>query len=166
MAGWLANFYSGRESNQKGFIVAHQTIQFLPPEERKDATNKRVENKILLSIPETEFRAIRPHLEAVELDSHRVLHEAHEVLEYAYFPNDRLLSLVVVLADGKTVEAGIAGKEGLEGIPALAGLSRSPLREAVPITGVGLRISAGTMRGMIATAQDLRRQCERCTAVL
>jgi hypothetical protein len=93
--------------------------------------NRRVGNRILLAIPDDEFRAIRPHLESMELASHRVLHEAHEVLQYAYFPNDGLLSLVVVLADGKTVEAGIVGKEGLVGIPAIAGLTRSPLREVV-----------------------------------
>src|SRR5258707_402609 len=166
MAGWLANFYSGRESNQKGFIVAHQTIQFLPPEERKDATNKRVENKILLSIPETEFWAIRPHLEAVELDSHHVLHEAHEALEYAYFPNDGLLSLVVVLADGKTVEAGLVGKEGLVGIPALAGLTRSPLREVVQITGDGVRMPVARLVELLGEAQELRREMERFSVLL
>jgi hypothetical protein len=91
--------------------VAHQTLHFFPPQERTDATNKRVENKILLTIPDSEFWAIRPQLEAVELESHQILHESHEILEYAYFPNDGLLSLVVVTAEGKTVEAGIVGKE-------------------------------------------------------
>jgi len=145
--------------------VAHQ-VQFFPPEERRDATDRRVENKILLAIPDNEFRAIRPHLEAVELDSHQILHEAHEVLEYAYFPNDGLLSLVVVLAEEKTVEAGIVGKEGLVGIPALAGLSRSPLREVVQITGEGLRIPAASLRDSLATAPQLRYQMERFAVVL
>jgi len=124
--------------------VAQQTVQFFPSEERTDATNKRVANRILLSIPDNEFWALRPHLEATELPSHRILHEAHEVLQYAYFPNDGLLSLVVVLADGKTVEAGIVGKEGLVGLPALAGLSRSPLRDVVQITGDGVRMAVST----------------------
>jgi len=48
----------------------------------------------------------------VALVSHKILHESHEVLQYAYFPNDGLLSLVVVLAGGKTVEAGIVGRKG------------------------------------------------------
>jgi CRP-like cAMP-binding protein len=87
-------------------------------------------------------------------------------LEYAYFPNDGLLSLVVVLADGKTVEAGIVGKEGLVGIPALAGLSRSPLREVVQITGDGLRISATTLRELLTTTPELRHELERFTVVL
>jgi len=146
--------------------VAHQTVQFLPPEERRDALNRRVENKILLAIPDDEFRTIRPHLESMELESHRVLHEAHEVLQDVYFPNDGLLSLVVVLADGKTVEAGIVGKEGLVGIPAIAGLSRSPLREVVQIAGDGLRIPATTLRGLLATAPELHRELERFSVVL
>jgi CRP-like cAMP-binding protein len=146
--------------------VAHQTLQFFPPRERTDATNKRVENKILLRIPDNEFWVIRPQLEAVELESHQILHEAHEVLEYAYFPNDGLLSLVVVTAEGKTVEAGIVGKEGLVGIPALAGLDRSPLREVVQITGDGLRISASVLRELLASAPELRHELERFSIVL
>jgi CRP-like cAMP-binding protein len=147
-------------------IVAHQTVQFRPPEERTDATNKRVKNRILLAIPENEFWAMRPHLESMELESHRILHEAHEVLQYAYFPNDGLLSLVVVLADGKTVEAGVVGKEGVVGLPALAGLNRSPLREVVQITGDGLRMSVGVLRDFLGSAPQLRYELERFSVVL
>jgi CRP-like cAMP-binding protein len=146
--------------------VAQQTVQFFPPEERTDTTNKRVENRILLSIPDNEFWALRPHLEATELPSHRILHEAHEVLQYAYFPNDGLLSLVVVFADGKTVEAGIVGKEGLVGLPALVGMIRSPLRDVVQITGEGLRMTVSTLREMLATAPQLHRQIERFAVLL
>jgi CRP-like cAMP-binding protein len=143
-----------------------QTIQFFPRDERTDATDKRVENKILLAIPDGEFRAIRPHLEAVELGSHDILHESHQVLQYVHFPNDGLISLVVVLADGKTVEAGIVGKEGLVGIPAVAGLSRSPLREVVQIKGDGLRIAVTTVRELLASAPQLRHELERFSVVL
>ena len=146
--------------------MAHQTVQFLPPEERTDTTNKRVENRVLLSIPDNEFWALRPHLEVLDFDSHQILHEAHEVLHYAYFPNDGLLSLVVVFAEGKTVEAGIVGKEGVVGLPALAGLSRSPLREVVQITGGGLRIALSTLRELMATAPQLRYQLERFSVLL
>jgi CRP-like cAMP-binding protein len=105
-------------------------------------------------------------LEVLDFDSHQILHEAHEVLHYAYFPNDGLLSLVVVFAEGKTVEAGIVGKEGVVGLPALAGLSRSPLREVVQITGGGLRIAVSTLRELMATAPQLRYQLERFSVLL
>lgn len=146
--------------------MAHQTVQFRPHEERTDATNKRVYNRILLSIPENEFWAMRDHLESIDLRSHEILHEAHEVLEYAYFPNDGLLSLVVVFADGKTVEAGIVGQEGVVGLPALAGMSRSPLREIVQISGDGLRMSIPVLRELIGSAPHLHHELERFSVVL
>ena len=146
--------------------MAHQTVQFRPPEERTDATNKRIENKILLSIPDEEFFALRPHLEAVELRSHDILHEAHDVLHHAHFPNDGLLSLVVVLAAGKTVEAGIVGKEGVVALPALAGFNRSPLREVVQISGEGLRIPIPVLREALGTSPQLRHELERFSVVL
>jgi CRP-like cAMP-binding protein len=146
--------------------VAHQTVQFSAPDERTDATNKRVKNRILLAIPDNEFWAMRPELEGVALQSHKILHEAHEVLQYAYFPNDGLLSLVVVLADGKTVEAGIVGKEGLVGIPALAGLDRSPLREVVQVTGDGLRMPVSRLADFLREAPQLRHEMERFSVLL
>ena len=109
---------------------------------------------------------MRPELESVPLDSHKILHEAHEVLQYAYFPNDGLLSLVVVFAEGKTVEAGIVGKEGLVGIPALAGLNRSPLREVVQITGEGLRITVSKLGEFLREAPQLRNEMERFSVLL
>jgi len=146
--------------------VAHPTVQFSAPEERTDATSKRVKNAILLAIPDNEFWLLRPHLEGVALDSHQILHEAHEAVQYAYFPNDGLLSLVVVLAEGRTVEAGIVGKEGLVGIPAIAGLRRSPLREVVQITGEGLRIPVGRLSELLGEARQLRQQLERFSVLL
>jgi CRP-like cAMP-binding protein len=161
-----ANFCARRGIQLKRFIVAHQTLQFFPPQERTDATNKRVENKILLAIPDNEFWMIRPQLEAVELKSHQILHESHDVLKYAYFPNDGLLSLVVVTAEGKTVEAGIVGKEGLVGIPAIAGLERSPLREIVQISGEAVRIPVSSLRDSLASAPQLRSELERFSVLL
>ena len=146
--------------------MAHQTVQFLAPEGRTDAANKLVKNRVLLAIPDNEFWAIRPHLESVELDSHKILHEAHEALQYAYFPNDGLLSLVVVLAEGKTVEAGIVGKEGLVGMPAIVGINRSPLREVVQITGEGSRIPVSSLRQLLGEATQLRYQLERFSILL
>jgi len=109
---------------------------------------------------------MRPDLEGVALDSHKILHESHEVLKYAYFPNDGLLSLVVVLAEGKTVEAGIVGKEGLVGIPALAGLNRSPLREVVQITGEGLRMPVSRLAEFLREAPQLRHELEQFSVLL
>ena len=70
----------------------------------------------------SEYLSVREHMEFVELPQHRILHEPNESLHFVYFPNGGLLSLVVVMESGETIEAGIVGKEGIAGIPSAVGL--------------------------------------------
>src|ERR1700687_3081867 len=115
------------------WFVARKNLQAVRSGERTNADGKPVSNIILLSISDSDYGALRPHLEYVSLPNHLVLHEAGGKLELAYFLNRGLISLVVVMKDGKTAEAGIVGKEGFTGTPAAAGLSRSPLQGVVQI---------------------------------
>ena len=64
------------------------------------------------------------------------------------------------------MEAGIVGKEGLVGIPALAGLSRSPLREGVQITGDGLRMPVPKLTEFLRESPQLRHEMERFSVLL
>src|ERR1700727_1701297 len=94
---------------------------------------KPAKNRLLVSIPEDEFLALREDLEAVDMPQRLCLHEPHQPVDFQYFPNEGVISLVVELKDGKTVEAGLVGNEGVAGMPAILGLSRNPLREVVQI---------------------------------
>jgi hypothetical protein len=76
-------------------------------------------------------------MEYVRLPDHLVLHETGAKLEFAYFPNRGLISLVVVMKDGKTAETGVVGNEGFTGALAAVGLSRGLLRAVVQVTGDG-----------------------------
>jgi hypothetical protein len=118
--------------------MARKDLQVVQSGERTNAAGKPVGNKILLSASDSDYSSLRPHLEYVNLPNHLVLHEAGGRLEFAYFPNRGLISLVVVMKDGKTAEAGIVGNEGFTGTPAAVGLRRSPLRAVVQITGDGI----------------------------
>jgi CRP-like cAMP-binding protein len=116
---------------------------------RTNAAGKLIRNKILLAMIDAEFHVIRPHLEYVALPSHLRLHEPHQTFRFVYFPNEGLISLVVVMANGKTVEAGIVGREGVAGLPAVAGLSRGPLREVMQIGGNGFRVKIRDLKKML-----------------
>ena len=89
--------------------------QKVTPGERTSPGGKPIRNKALLAAPDEEFRSIRPFLEYVNLPHHRILHQPHRTMKFAHFPNEGLISLVVEMRDGKTVEAGRAP-------PQLAGL--------------------------------------------
>jgi CRP-like cAMP-binding protein len=126
--------------------VAGKNLQVVQSGERTNAAGKPVGNIILLSISDSDYSSLRPHLEYVSLPNHLVLHEAGGKLEFAYFPNRGLISLVVAMKDGETAEAGIVGSEGFTGTPAAVGLSRSPLRAVVQITGDGFRVEVGALQ--------------------
>jgi CRP-like cAMP-binding protein len=115
---------------------------------------------------ESEFLSVRSHLEHVELPAHRSLCEPHELFRFAYFPNVGLISIVVVLSNGETVEAGLIGNEGIAGVPAVAGRRRSPFREIVQISGDGFRIKIDALQKALKSAPILDGTLKRYTLVL
>ena len=136
--------------------MAIAKLQVLQPGERTNPDGKPVRNKILLSVPDTEYRLIRPHLKFLSLPHHLSLHEPHSTLKFVHFLNEGLISLVVELKEGKSVEAGLIGNEGAAGMPAVLGLSRSPLREIVQIAGSGFRVRVGTLKGILRSTPQLQ----------
>jgi CRP-like cAMP-binding protein len=133
--------------------------------ERTNTEGKPVSSLILLSISDSDYSSLRPHLEYVSLPNHLVLHEAGGKLEFAYFPNRGLISLVVVMKDGRTVEAGIVGNEGFTGTLAAVGLSRSPLHAVVQITGDGFRVEVGALQNTLESAPRLQLMLSRYAAI-
>jgi CRP-like cAMP-binding protein len=129
--------------------------------ERANTNGKPVSNKILLALPENEYRSVRAHLQFVELPPHRVLHEPNDSLNFVYFPNGGLLSLVVVMESGETVEAGIVGKEGFAGIPSAVGLRRNPFREVVQIGGDGFKIKIDVLQHTLRSSPQLQMMISR-----
>ena len=132
-----------------------KNLQVVQAGERTNPSGNPVGNLILLSMVDSDYSSLRPHLEYVELPNHLVLHEAGRGLEFAYFPNRGLISLVVAMQDGRTAEAGVVGNEGFTGIPAAVGLSRSPLQAVVQITGDGFRVGVGALQNTLESALNL-----------
>ena len=83
---------------------------------------------MLASIPEDEFAVLRPLLEPVPLPRYQVLYEQGQKIEHAYFLNTGMISLVVIATDGRSVEVGISGREGVVGLPAAFGFDDAPTR--------------------------------------
>jgi CRP-like cAMP-binding protein len=151
--------------DQNSSLAPHEGRVHSQPSERTNAAGKQVSNEILLSVSDSDYSSLRPHLEHVLLPNHLVLHEAGGKMEFAYFPNRGLISLVVVMKDGRTAEAGIVGNEGFTGTLAAVGLSRSPLQAVVQITGDGFRVEVGALQNTLESAPHLRLMLSRYAAI-
>src|ERR1700738_2073795 len=151
--------------DQTSRLAPHNGPVHSQPSERANAAGKPVSNIILLSISDSDYSSLRPHLEYVNLPNHLVLHQAGGKLEFAYFPNRGLISLVVVMKDGKTAEAGIVGNEGFTGTPAAVGLSRSPLQAVVQITWDVCRIDVAVFQNTLQSTPHLQLMLSRYAVV-
>ena len=128
---------------------------------RTSREGNAVGNTMLLSIPEEEYSALRPLLEPVSLPRYQVLYEQGEKIDYAYFPNDGMVSLVVIANDGRTVEVGICGRHGVAGVALAFGLNDAFSRAIVQMPGSGLRISSSFLPETFDRCPVLRRMIER-----
>jgi CRP-like cAMP-binding protein len=137
----------------------------MPIRDRFDATGHPVQNIILRSIPLAEFDLVQGHLEHVILAAGDTLHAPPDEIAYTYFLNGGLASLLVGATSGKSVEVGIAGREGITAVCVLAGLSRTVHRAVMQAAGDGFRISAGTLRKVLASAPVLLRKANLFAAV-
>ena len=102
---------------------------------------RSIRNEILLSLPSKECAAVLADLEFVEMRNYDLLNEMGEPIEYCYFMNSGMTSILTIMGDGKGVEVGLTGKEGFIGLPVIVGLKTSATRAIVQITGSAFRLS-------------------------
>lgn len=93
-----------------------------------DANDHRhpIHNRLLSTLPPTEFALIQPSLEAVTLKPGTMLARAGDAVKSCFFPNNGMVSLLCVTEQGRSVEAGYAGYEGMVGISILLGKNEMP----------------------------------------
>ena len=133
--------------------MTRKTIKTLSSQARTEA----VENRLLAGLAPRDWARLQPHLERVDLVLHETLTKQGKPIEYVYFPENGMISLVQTLADGTTIEVGLVGREGLAGAPVLLGASSSSAEAMVQGAGVALRICAATL----AAEADRVRRCAR-----
>jgi CRP-like cAMP-binding protein len=113
-------------------------------------------NLLLLALPVRGYDLIRPYLESVELPHHLILHQPAEKIEFAYFLNEGLASLVVLTRDGRSVEVAIVGKEGVVGTALAVGLMEEPCRAIMQMPGSGVRIKSDVLEKMLLIVPEFR----------
>ena len=80
------------------------------------------------------------------LDFKQTLYEQDKTVEFVYFVETGVMSLITEFADGELIETGTVGNEGLVGLPAVLGVHYAPGRAICQIAGRGLRIASEAIR--------------------
>ena len=106
------------------------------------APSPSIENRLLASLPQEEYRRLLPRLERVTLTFGEILYEPGETIEHVYFPSLSLVSLLTLVDERLALEVGLVGCDGAVGVPVVLGLRVSPVRALVQGSGVAMRMKS------------------------
>jgi len=105
-----------------------------------------IKNYILNALPEEDFNRLLSDLTPVNLPHGQILYRPDEPIEYVYFPNNSMVSVVAMTADGQCVESGVIGREGMAGINVLMGVDSMPNENIIVLADGALRMSTAAIR--------------------
>jgi len=77
-----------------------------------------MKNRLLDLLSPSDSKLLAPHLKPAKFEQHHVLFEADDRIRHVYFPTGAVVSLVITLSTGETVEAAMVGKDGVVGASA------------------------------------------------
>ena len=103
-------------------------------------------NRILKALPVEEYERLSAHLELVSMPLGEILCHPDEPITHVYFPNRGTVSLVSNFDDGKSVEVGMVGNEGMFGVCVFLGSISTPLLAQVQLPGDGLRMRTDVLK--------------------
>jgi CRP-like cAMP-binding protein len=131
-----------------------------------DSDGKEIGNSILRNLPPGESSLIFPSMEFVRLKLRQVLHEVGDTIRSIYFLNDGMGSVLTVQPDGKSVEVGLIGKDGVVGASVIFGFKTSGLRVVTQAEGTAYRVSVDTLLRVLPRCPELQRRMLRFAMIL
>jgi CRP-like cAMP-binding protein len=122
-------------------------------------TNDPLANRLLADLPRSDFDLIRSHLSIGPFARGTVLAESGDEIDQVYFPLTGMISLLTILKDGRAVETGTVGRNGVFGGTAAFGLHKSKVRGIVQVPIVAATLSASQLRRVAGNSRVLYNLC-------
>lgn len=124
------------------------------------------ENRLLALLPAAERERLLRRLERVSVGIKEVLYEAGKPIPHVFFPLNGVMSLVITMSDGPSVEVATIGNEGLVGTPVFLGADISPTKAFAQVPGDALRMRAEWFKGEMKNGGRLPVLIQRYTQTM
>lgn len=120
-----------------------------------------ISNRLLLALPPATLARLLPEMELIQTQSGTVIDHVDGLIEHLYFVNRGIVSMVKVMRDGRSVEVGAIGLEGITDSNALFGVDVAITETMVQVPGSALKVSRTFLSRELERDRDLRRMMER-----
>jgi CRP-like cAMP-binding protein len=114
-------------------------------------------NFLLAGLTADDAAALTPHLKEISLARGQVLYEPGGEVERVYFPSSACISVVEVMADGRTVETATIGRESATALLDAVLKAPASARMFAQIAGSATSLSATILRARAEVSPVFRR---------
>ena len=115
-----------------------------------------VRNRLLAQLVPSDFARLAPLLEFMDLDRDYVLFTPNQPIEHVYFIESGMVSVVAEKADGRSIEVGVFGRDGMGATSVLLGSDRTPHHQYMQIAGSGFRLRTEDFLRVVEQSATLR----------
>jgi len=171
----LYNFQSRRQIHTCCFVWAKSnTSLFLKHKNKNEVFDyihmneprPEIKNILLKSLSAHALERVADKLQHIQHPRKAMIAEKDQPFNYAYFPDEGMVSIVLVTTEGVSIEVGTVGKEGFVGIPILLGADISDRKLYSQVPGHGWRMDTNDFRTAVNEIVELRTLCQRFTLTM
>lgn len=116
-------------------------------------------NKLLSRLPRDDFELLRPHLAVATVVQGIVLAEPGDEIDRVVFPIAGMISLVIIMKDGRAIETATIGRDGVFGASSAFGIYRSRVRALVQVPMVAASMASAQFRRAAAASKAIQHMC-------
>lgn len=123
-------------------------------------------NRLLAGLSRADQRRVQVAGVSVPLVLHEVLWTPGSVQRYALFPLQGYVSLLADAGDGRMMEVGMVGTEGMLGLGVALGVPRVAVKALVQEGGQAWRLERAALLALLADSAGLRKTLDRYVYVM
>lgn len=123
-------------------------------------------NSLIDGLAPEEHARLRHLFRPVELQPRQSIYAPGDRMTHAYFPAGAVVTSVATMGDGSTAETAMIGRDGVVGVGAAAGETRSRQWVRVLMPGEALRVETGVLREIFEESPAWRDALLRYYGVL
>jgi CRP-like cAMP-binding protein len=129
--------------------------------DRTGPSRSRANPNWLLALPPGESQRLLPLIQTVQIEPERFVLPAGQSLDSIYFPYSGVVSLMIRMLDGSSVEVAGVGREGMLGVSVLLEADPAPYDMVCQIAGQAGRLATQTFVQLLDDLPTFRQRLLR-----
>jgi CRP-like cAMP-binding protein len=115
------------------------------------------ENHLLSLLDSSTLTLLKPHMRTMTVEHGELLHGSSSDIEFAYFPQSTIISVLARTEQGGSAETSIVGREGMIGSSSIHGIMTSFAECVVQVRGETVRVPASEIHRIGKDSESFRK---------